>query len=241
MLTASQLADFAKDKALHVSSAYMWGDYGRTITEQTIAQKAKQYPARYSKRRQKYLSTLTNGYWIGCDCVGLIKWFLWTECGTHDIRYDKSSDLNVTGFKRKCTVRGKIKDMPEQRGLLLFTAGHVGVYLGGGSVGECTLGARGDGIIISDIDVAPWVEFGRLSLIDYGDKPASDPIEVGDVVQFGGDTHYTNGYASVGRPARKGPARVTHYRPAYKHPYHIIHTDTTSNVYGWVDSDTIQK
>lgn len=241
MLTANQLADFATDKALHVSSAYMWGDYGRTITEQTIEQKAKQYPARYSTTRKKYLKTLTNGYWTGCDCVGLIKWFLWTDCGKHDIRYDKSSDLNVTGFKRKCTGLKKIRELPEQRGLLLFMSGHVGVYLGGGSVGECTLGARGDGIIISDIAEAPWVEFGRLSLLDYGDKPVRDTIEVGDVVQFVGDTQYTNGYASTGRQARKGPARVTHYRPSYRHPYHIIHTDMTSNVYGWVDNDDIQK
>ena len=240
MLTANQLADFVTDKSLHVSSAYMWGDYGRTITKETIAQKSKQYPTRYSKTRQEYLNTLTNGYWIGCDCVGLIKWFLWTDCGKHDIRYDKSSDLNVTGFKRKCTGLDSIKDIPEQRGLLVFMKGHVGIYLGDGSVGECTLSSRGDGIIISDIEEAPWVEFGRLSLLDYG-KQESETIAVGDVVQFTGRVHYSNGYTSAGLPARKGPARVTHYRPAYKHPYHVIHTDTTSNVYGWVDNDSIQK
>lgn len=240
-LTSKQLADFVENKAVNVSSAYMWGEYGRTITEQTIAQKAKQYPARYSKTRQKYLSTLTNGYWIGCDCVGLIKWFLWTDCGQHDIKYDKNTDLNVTGFKRKCTGLDSIKDIPEQRGLLVFMSGHVGVYLGEGAVGECTLSSRGDGIVISDIETASWVEFGRLSLLDYGKQQESEPISVGDVVQFTGSVHYSNGFTSAGLPARKGPARVTHYRPNYRHPYHIIHTDTTSNVYGWVDSDTIYK
>lgn len=33
----------AKDKPI----MYMWGDYGRPITEKTIAAKAKQYPSHY--------------------------------------------------------------------------------------------------------------------------------------------------------------------------------------------------
>lgn len=48
MLTNKDLADFCLNKATHVSSKYMWGDYGRTITNTTIEQKAKQYPTRYS-------------------------------------------------------------------------------------------------------------------------------------------------------------------------------------------------
>ena len=241
MLTNIELVNFCKDKAVHVSSAYMWGDYGRTITKSNIDAKAKQYPSRYRAALNKSLYSLCNGYWIGCDCVGLIKWFLWTECGRHDIRYDRSSDLNVTGFKAKCSIRGKIKHFPGVRGLLLFMTGHVGVYIGNGKVVECTLGSRGDGIVITDINAAAWTEWGYLDLIKYPTVNSISDIKVGDLVRFKGGLHYSNGYVSTGYAASPGVAKVTHVKPTYKHPYHIIHTDNKSNVYGWVDKKDVDK
>lgn len=67
-------------------------------------------------------------------------------------------------------------------------------------------------------------------------------IAVGDLVQFKGGPHYLNANAATDRgqpPA--GPARVTAMARNSKHPYHIIHTDSQSYVYGWVDADSITK
>lgn len=63
--------------------------------------------------------------------------------------------------------------------------------------------------------------------------------KVGDVVQFDGCKQYKSANASSGTAARSGPAKITAISANTKHPYHIIHTDGTSNVYGWVDAADI--
>ena len=67
--------------------------------------------------------------------------------------------------------------------------------------------------------------------------------KVGDIVNFHGGTHYVSSYSSAkGYSARAGKAKIT-LGPDCKgngkaHPWHLIHTDSSSNVYGWVDEGT---
>ena len=67
--------------------------------------------------------------------------------------------------------------------------------------------------------------------------------KVGDIVNFHGGTHYISSWpGSKGYSARAGKAKIT-LGPncagnGKAHPYHLIHTDGKSNVYGWVDSGT---
>lgn len=62
----------------------------------------------------------------------------------------------------------------------------------------------------------------------------------GDVVNFHGGTHYISSYPdSKGYSARPGKARITIANGSGKaHPWHLIHCDSSSNVYGWVDEGT---
>lgn len=64
--------------------------------------------------------------------------------------------------------------------------------------------------------------------------------EVGDTVNFGGGKHYVSSYSdSRGYNARAGKAKITQKNGTGKsHPWHLIHTDKESNVYGWVDDGT---
>lgn len=63
---------------------------------------------------------------------------------------------------------------------------------------------------------------------------------VGDVVNFHGGTHYVSSYPGAkGHNARAGKASITIKNGSGKaHPWHLIHTDSGSNVYGWVDDGT---
>lgn len=63
--------------------------------------------------------------------------------------------------------------------------------------------------------------------------------KVGDTVQFAGGTHYASSNASSGTSVKAGPAKITALAKGAKHPYHVIHTDSTSTVYGWVDATAI--
>ena len=71
---------------------------------------------------------------------------------------------------------------------------------------------------------------------------ASSEIKVGDVVQFSGGPHYGSAAASTAAGSPKaGPANVTRIVKGAKHPYHIVHTDGQSSVYGWVDAANVSK
>ena len=63
--------------------------------------------------------------------------------------------------------------------------------------------------------------------------------KVGDIVQFAGGKHYANAQAASGTTVKPGQAKVTAVAPAGKHPYHLVHTDSASTVYGWVDAAAI--
>lgn len=64
-------------------------------------------------------------------------------------------------------------------------------------------------------------------------------IKVGDVVDFTGTRHYASANATSAATCKPGKAKVTNIASGSKHPYHLIHTDSTGTVYGWVDAADI--
>lgn len=70
--------------------------------------------------------------------------------------------------------------------------------------------------------------------------PKKKNFKVGDIVTFNGGTHYVSSYPGArGYSAKAGKAKIT-LGPncagnGKAHPWHLIHTDSKSNVYGWVD------
>lgn len=68
---------------------------------------------------------------------------------------------------------------------------------------------------------------------------SSGSFKVGDAVQFSGSKHYASANATSGSSAKAGKATITAYSAGAKHPYHVIHADSSSNVYGWVDAADI--
>lgn len=74
-------------------------------------------------------------------------------------------------------------------------------------------------------------------------KPAQPKIyNVGDVVKFTGNKHYTSANATSGKTCKAGTAKVTqvYQLGKSKHPYHLVAVKGGgSNVYGWVDAENI--
>lgn len=79
-----------------------------------------------------------------------------------------------------------------------------------------------------------WVDADKLSPITE--------IKIGDFVHFKGGPHYlnSNAVADSGRP-KAGMATVTMIAKGTKHPYHVVHKDEQSTVYGWVDANLVEK
>lgn len=82
------------------------------------------------------------------------------------------------------------------------------------------------------------IEPAEKNSISKNKKSTSDSYKVGDVVEFKGGTHYVSSTGSKGYSAKAGKAKITKKNLSGKHPYHLIHTNSKSNVYGWVDEGT---
>jgi cell wall-associated NlpC family hydrolase len=169
-VTNLELAAFC-EKATEKKTLYMWGTYGRKITENLIANKQKQYSARYSEKRVKFLKNHIDGETLGCDCAGLIKWALWTKGNILlSPKYEAATDRGTNGLFREAKEKGKISSLPEIPGVLVWKDGHVGVYVGNGDVVECTLGTRGDGVVFSLLKKGGWTHWLKLPEIEYVEK-----------------------------------------------------------------------
>ncbi len=77
---------------------------------------------------------------------------------------------------------------------------------------------------------------------DSGEKQKAEEHQAGDIVEFHGGTHYVSSYPGAkGYSAKEGKAKVTiKDGPGKAHPWHLIHVDNGSNVYGWVDEGTFE-
>ncbi|HOP12099.1 MAG TPA: hypothetical protein PK629_11485 [Oscillospiraceae bacterium] len=154
-------------QALAKPVLYMWGDYGRMITESTISAKAKQYPTHYDEAYQNELRK-NIGTGIGCDCTGLIKWFLWTGGDIEKApKYNAETDHSASGWYQTATVRGKISSIPEKPGLIVSMSGHCGVYVGNNAVIECTKGKFGNGVVKTMLSDHSWEYWCECAYIDY--------------------------------------------------------------------------
>ena len=166
-MTNLQLVDFCKEAAKK-PTLYLWGTYGKVITKSLLTDKVKQYPKRYSATRQEFIKKRINGIFRGCDCAGLIKWALWTNGDINaQIKYSSKTDRGTGGLYSAATEKGAIAVMPEIKGLIVYKEGHVGVYIGNGKVIECTLGARGDGVVETNLKDVKWTHWLKIPEITY--------------------------------------------------------------------------
>ncbi len=239
-----------KNIAEQHDTVYMMGTFGAPVSEKLIAQKGKQYPQNYSAGRQRLLrGKISSAPWA-FDCVGLIKGILWgweadrtRNFGGAKYRANGVPDVSANGMSKRLSERSD--DMAHiLPGEAVYLDGHIGIYLGDGKVAEATLTGKYDGVVITDLSYRAWEGHGKLPWVEYETTPPqpTPPKEpqAGDTVQFQGGKHYISSNGSLGFRARAGKAKITRYLKGRKHPYHLIHTDRESNVYGWVDEETIK-
>lgn len=98
--------------------------------------------------------------------MGLIKGYLWTNDGK--LTYNPAQDKDVSGMHANCLEIGIMTALPEQKGILVFMRGHVGVYIGNGEVIE----AKGHayGVVKTKLKDRPWESWGKLKWIEYEEE-----------------------------------------------------------------------
>ena len=182
LMTACEFVAKAKEIE-KTTTAYMWGTYGRPITQSLIDAKKVQYPNRYSTSYMNKLKTLI-GKGFGWDCCGLIKGILWGWDGVKNVPYSVNGvpDTNVMGFFNKGLNKStNWKDIPI--GAILHKPTHMGIYIGDGLAIEATSAWQSKVMTtyVSNIGVKSgyyghaWDSFYLLEWINYGDQTIISP------------------------------------------------------------------
>lgn len=146
---------------------YWYGTYGQTSSRQLYTAKKKQYPAQYTWAYPKdQLGKRVH------DCVGLIKGYLWSDTPTSKPKYNAKQDVSANGMYNACKIKGNIKSIPDEPGVLVFMDGHVGVYIGNGYVIE----ARGHkyGVVKTKLAGRGWARWGKCPWIKYAEVVIDD-------------------------------------------------------------------
>ena len=85
--------------------------------------------------------------------------------------------------------------------------------------------------------------YGKPDYASVASEQQSNDVQsdynIGDYVEFTGNTHYTSSYESgVEHSCTPGKAQITAMNLGKPHPYHVVGLDG-STVYGWVDESSI--
>ena len=159
-----------------------------------------------------------------------------------DDYYMAAAQVNQSN-EQATTISGKIWPNPKICAGICVTISGMGKANGKYFVDKST-------VEVSDSRTTQSVELHKCQTrLTYTPKPKPKPqpakksYKVGDIVNFHGGTHYVSSWPGArGYSARAGKAKIT-LGPdcagnGKAHPWHLIHTDSSSNVYGWVDEGT---
>lgn len=163
------------------NTVYMWGVFGAPVTESVISGKVNQYPSWYTAARQAAFRALIENGYFGFDCVNLLKAILWGWNGEASKPYGGAAyasngvpDVSADGMITKCTdVSTDFSDIVP--GEAVWLPGHIGVYIGGGKVIECTPiwknGVQVSACLnigaIAGLNGRSWTKHGKLPYITY--------------------------------------------------------------------------
>ena len=169
---------------------------------------------------------------------GRPKWSLVTGTSAAAPSIPASTSNTTSAILRKGSRGDAVKQLQEKLIKLGYDCGPDGAD---GIFGKGTLAAvlkfQGEHGLGTDGEVGPLT----MAALNKAYKSTTE-FKVGDIVNFTGNTHYVTAIAPSGYPCRPGKAKVTIVSKNVntKHPYHVVHTDGTSNVCGWVDADKLE-
>ena len=190
MMKSSELVAKVVDIAKHYKTLYVMGCFGAPLTDTNKSRYIKNHPYNMAAARTSMIMAATPDT-FGFDCVNLIKAVLWGWTGDKTKSYggakyatngvpDEGADTMIKRCK-DATASGWDKVDP---GEVVWTTGHIGIYIGDGLAVECTpkwkncvqitavanIGSK------SGYNARTWKKHGHIPYVEYsGQTEAPTP------------------------------------------------------------------
>lgn len=188
VMKASEFVEKLEDIAKNYKTLYVMGCFGAPMTRANKARYCSNHE--YNKRatRTKMIKAASSDT-FGFDCVNLIKGVLWGWSGNKKATYGGAKynandvpDTNADGLIKLCSkVSSDFSNITV--GEVVWTKGHVGVYIGDGLAVECTPSWKNKVQITacnckkSGYNTRTWKKHGKLPYIKYDVKPKKVTIK----------------------------------------------------------------
>lgn len=201
-MKASKFVEIAKNIATKEKTLYIMGCFGAPMNAKNKKRYSNNYPYNRQASRTNKINSATSDT-FGFDCIGLIKGILWGFNSNVNSTYGGASycsnnvpDMNEsTMINKYCTeVSTNFKNILV--GELVYTTGHIGIYIGDNLVVESSPLWK-DGVQITTIsNIEPkkgynsrkWISHGKCKFIEYDIKETishdttNEKFKVGDWV-----------------------------------------------------------
>jgi len=181
MMKSSELVAKVVDIAKHYKTLYVMGCFGAPLTDTNKSRYIKNHPYNMAAARTSMIMAATPDT-FGFDCVNLIKAVLWGWTGDKTKSYggakyaangvpDEGADTMIKRCK-DATASGWDKVDP---GEVVWTTGHIGVYIGNGLAVECSprwannvqITAVGNIRKKNGYNIRMWKKHGHLPYVTY--------------------------------------------------------------------------
>lgn len=178
MLEVKTNIDLVNYALAQVGKPYWYGTYGSVASKSYYNAKKRQYPKYY---KWSYTEDV-EGVKVH-DCIGLIKGAMWCD-SPDDTKpaYKSTEDMSASGMRRRCKVKGDIGTIPDVPGLLVFSQGHIGVYVGGGMVVDARNHSKG--VLHKPLSNHKWEEWGVCPYFEYDREITPTEQKAGETVDI---------------------------------------------------------
>lgn len=219
MISAKKFAKSAKTIATKYKTLYVMGSFGSPLTSSNKYRYTNNHPYNKTPDRVRLIKNADSNT-FAFDCVGLIKGILWGFNGNKKKPYGGAvyasagvPDIDADTMINRCRSVSKSFGSVAV-GEVLWTDGHIGIYIGKGLAVECTpsfknkvqITAVGNMGSKSGYYTRKWKKHGRLPYVKYEStavsavksivnkvtkKDTSDTFKIGDKVVVNGKIYYS--------------------------------------------------
>ena len=190
-MKSSVFVEKAIDIAKNYKTLYVMGCFGAPMTSYNKTRYCNNHRYNRQSERTKMIKSASSDT-FGFDCVCLIKAILWGWCGDASKSYGGAGyntngvpDISADQMIKVCTGVSSSGWANMVPGEVVWTTGHIGIYIGNGLAVEATPAWKNKVQITAVANIGTkagynsrtWKKHGKLPYVEYTDNKVTVPVK----------------------------------------------------------------